>query len=125
MALENRLLREFYNADGQIAYNYYDPEIDLLLDNRGIYYDLNACLDDALAALEDSDGYEVWLYRIDLTNGHRTRVLFDKRREPLDVKPEYGLFITEEEILWDSFVTLNRRFEEEPETLSPEDDLPF
>ncbi len=125
MDLENRLLREFYNADGQIAYNFYDPNFDLLVDNRGIYYDLNACMNDALAALEDSDGYEVWLYRIDLTNGHRTRVLFDKRREPLDVKPEYGLFITEEEILWDSFVTLNRRFEEEPELLSTEDALPF
>ncbi len=106
MALEERLLREFHDTDGRIAYNYYDPEIDLLLDNRGIYYDLNACLDDALAALEDSDGYEVWLYRIDLTNGLRTRVLFDKRREPLDVKPEYPLFVTEEAILWDSFVTL-------------------
>lgn len=106
MALHDRLLREFYDTDGQIAYNYYDPEIDLLLDNRGIYYDLNACLDDALAKLEDSDAYDVWLYRIDLTNGLRTRVLFDKLREPLDVKPEYSLFVTEEAILWDSFVTL-------------------
>jgi hypothetical protein len=125
MALHDRLLREFYDTDGQIAYNYYDPEIDLLLDNRGIYYDLNACLDDALAELEDSDAYDVWLYRIDLTNGLRTRVLFDKRREPLDVKPEYELFVTEETILWDSFVTLNRWFEEEPEPLSPQDDFPF
>ncbi|MBR0510910.1 MAG: hypothetical protein IJJ85_12410 [Clostridia bacterium] len=125
MALQDHLLREFYDKDGQIAYNYYDPEIDLLLDNRGIYYDLNTCLDDALAALEDSDGYEVWLYRIDLTNGLRTRVLFDKRREPLDVKPEYELFVTEEAILWDSFVTLNRWFGDEPEPLSPQDDFPF
>ncbi len=109
MDLENRLLWEFYNADGQIAYNFYDPNFDLLVDNRGIYYDLNACMNDALAALEDADGYEVWLYRIDLTNGRRTRVLFDKRREPLDVKPEYELFVTEEEILWDSFITLNRQ----------------
>lgn len=106
MALQGRLLQEFYDKNGQIAYNYYDPNFDLLVDNRGIYYDLNACLDDALAALEDSDGYEVWLYRIDLKNGLRTRVLFDKRREPLDVKPEYPLFVTEEEILWDSFVAL-------------------
>ncbi len=125
MALENRLLREFYDADGQIAYNYYDPNFELLVDNRGIYYDRNACLDDALAALEDSDGYQVWLYRIDLTNGLRTRVLFDKRREPLDVKPEYELFVTEEAILWDSFETLNRWFEEEPEPLFAEDALPF
>ena len=125
MALENRLLREFYATDGQTAYNYYDPEIDLLLDNRGIYYDLNACLDDALAELEDSDGYEVWLYRIDLKNGLRTRVLFDERREPLDVKPEYPLFVTEEAILWDSFATLSRWFGEEPEPVSPQDDFPF
>ena len=110
MALEDRLLREFYDTNGQIAYNYYDPDCDLLMDNRGIYYDLNACLDDALAALEDSDAYDVWLYRINLTNGVRTRVLFDGRREPLEVKPEYELFVTEEEILWDSFVTLTSGF---------------
>lgn len=125
MVLHDRLLREFYDTDGQIAYNYYDPNFELLVDNRGIYYELNACLEDALAALEDSDGYEVWLYRIDLTNGFRTRVLFDKRREPLDVKPEYPLFVTEETILWDSFVTLNRWFGDEPEPLSPQDDFPF
>lgn len=125
MVLEDHLLREFYDTNGQIAYNYYDPNFDLLVDNRGIYYELNACLDDALAALEDSDGYEVWLYRIDLTNGLRTRVLFDKRREPLDVKPEYELFVTEETILWDSFVTLNRWFGDEPEPLYPQDDFPF
>ena len=125
MELEDRLLGEFYDADGRIAYNYYDPNFDLLVDNRGIYYELNACLDDALSDLEDSDGYQVWLYRIDLTNGRRTRVLFDGRREPLDVKPEYELFVTEEGILWDSFVTLNRWFEEKPEPLSTEDALPF
>ena len=125
MALENRLLREFYDADGQIAYNYYDPNFELLVDNRGIYYELNACLEDALSDLEDSDGYQVWLYRIDLTNGRRTRVLFDERREPLDVKPEYELFVTEEVILWDSFETLNRWFGDEPEPLSPQDDFPF
>ncbi len=125
MALEDRLLREFYDTDGQTAYNYYDPNFDLLVDNRGIYYDLNACLEDALSDLEDSDGYQVWLYRIDLTNGRRTRVLFDKRRKPLDVKPEYPLFVTEETILWDSFVALNRWFEKEPELLSTEDALPF
>ena len=125
MALQDRLLGEFYDANGQIAYNYYDPNFDLLVDNRGIYYDLNACLDDALVELEDSDAYEVWLYRIDLKNGLRTRVLFDKRREPLDVKPEYELFVTEETILWDSFVTLNRWFGDEPEPLSPQDDFPF
>ena len=110
MALEDRLLREFYDTDGQIAYNYYDPNFELLVDNRGIYYDLNACLDDALAALEDSDGYQVWLYRIDLTNGRRSRVLFDQRREPLEVKPEYELFVTDEAILWDSFVTMTSGF---------------
>ncbi len=125
MALEDRLLREFYDADGQIAYNYYDPNFELLVDNREIYYKLNACLDDALAALEDSEGYQVWLYRIDLKNGLRTRALFDERHEPLEVKPEYPLFITEEEILWDSFVTLNRRFEDETELLSSEDDARF
>lgn len=125
MALENRLLREFYDADGQIAYNYYDPNFELLVDNRGIYYELNACLEDALSDLEDSDGYQVWLYRIDLTNGRRTRVLFDERREPLDVKPEYELFVTEETILWDSFETLNRWFGGEPEPLSPQEDFPF
>ena len=125
MALENRLLDEFYDADGLIAYNYYDPNFELLVDNRGIFYDLNACLTAALSALEDSAGYEVWLYRIDLKNGRRTRALFDARSVPLDVKPEYGLFITEEEILWDSFVTLNRRFEDETELLSSEDDARF
>lgn len=125
MALENRLLREFYDKDGQIAYNYYDPNSELLVDNRGIYYELNVCLEDALSDLEDSDGYKVWLYRIDLTNGRRTRVLFDERREPLDVKPEYELFVTEETILWDSFVTLSRWFGEEPEPLYPQDDFPF
>lgn len=125
MALENRLLREFYDTDGQIAYNYYDPNFELLVDNRGIYYELNACLEDALSDLEESDGYQVWLYRIDLTNGRRTRVLFDERREPLDVKPEYELFVTEEAILWDSFVTLNRWFGDEPEPLYPQDDFPF
>ena len=125
MALENRLLDEFYDADGLIAYNYYDPNFELLVDNRGIFYDLNACLTAALSALEDSAGYEVWLYRIDLKNGRRTRALFDARSVPLDVNPEYGLFITEEEILWDSFVTLNRRFEDETELLSLEDDARF
>lgn len=125
MALEDRLLREFYDANGQIAYNYYDPNFDLLVDNRGIYYELNACLEDALSDLEDSDDYQVWLYRIDLTNGLRTRVLFDKRRKPLDVKPEYELFVTEETILWDSFATLSRWFGEEPEPLYPQDDFPF
>ena len=110
MALEDRLLGEFFDTDGQIAYNYYDPDCDLLVDNRGIYYDLNACLDDALAALEESDAYDVWLYRINLTNGVRTRVLFDGRREPLAAKPEYELFVTDEAILWDSFVTLTSGF---------------
>ena len=110
MALEDRLLREFYDTDGQIAYNYYDPNFDLPVDNRGIYYDRNACFADALAALEDSDGYQVWLYRIDLTNGVRTRVLFDQRREPLEVKPEYELFVTDEAVLWDSFVTMTSGF---------------
>ena len=118
MALQDRLLREFYDADGQIAYNYYDPNFELLVDNRGIYYDLDACLTAALSDLEASDGYEVWLYRIDLKNGLRTRVLFDERGLPLDVKPEYPLFITDEAILWDSFVTLNRWLDDEPESLS-------
>ena len=73
-----------------------------------------------------------WLYMELYNDAHAfnyfcsmLRRSYDERREPLDVKPEYPLFVTEEAILWDSFATLSRWFGEEPEPVSPQDDFPF
>ena len=123
IALEERLLNEFYNLDNRAAYNYYEPEYngtDLLIDHRGIYYDLEACLTDALAAAQATEspfpfwerkGTAVYLYRLDLTNGARLRAGFDFRRKPTSIRPEHDLWVADEDLLYGSFLPLAR---EEP-----------
>ena len=113
MALEDRLLREFYDPAGFFAYNYYEPEYyakpencDLLVDHRGIYHTLDACLKDARSALQEQGAQEIVVYRIDLAYGRRIHAAFDSAGNVLRVRPEYELFVTEEAILRDSFVTL-------------------
>ena len=112
MALEDRLLREFYESAGFCAYNYYEPEYyakpeicDLLVDHRGIYHTLEPCLQDAQTARREYGVQEIVVYRIDLAYGRRVLAEFDSAGNVLRVRPEYDLFVTEEEIL-DSFVTL-------------------
>ena len=113
MALEDRLLREFYDPTGFFAYNYYEPEYyakpencDLLVDHRGIYHTLDTCLKDARSALQEQGTREIVVYRIDLAYGRRIHAAFDSAGNVLRVRPEYELFVTEEAILRDSFVTL-------------------
>lgn len=113
MTLEDRLLREFYTSGGFCAYNYYEPEYysdpenrDLLVDHRGIFHKLDACISAAQTALEGYGKQEIIVYRIDLANGRRVHAAFNVARDVLRVRPEYELFITDEAILRDSFVTL-------------------
>ncbi len=120
MALQTRLLKEFYDLGGRAAYNYYEPEYngtDLLIDHRGIYYDPGRCLTDALRSAEEAEspfpfwdrkGTAVYLYRLDLTNGARLRAGFDFRRQPTVIRPEHDLWIAEEELLYGSFLPLAR-----------------
>ena len=111
MALEDRFLQEFHSTEGAHAYNYYEPEYfcepapcDLLVDHRGIYHDLDYCLSAALAASEGH--YEAIVYRIDLLTGDRIHAVFNPTGYVLRVRPEYRLFLTDEEIFRDSFVAL-------------------
>lgn len=114
MALEDRFLREFYDTDGQYAYNYYEPEYyydtwkcDLLVDHHGIYYRLDECLKEALEKAKDYyKACEAVVYRIDLTNGNRIRSDFDQAGNIRRVCPRYDLFITEEQIFFDTFSAL-------------------
>ncbi len=132
MALEDRLIRGFYDSTGLHAYSYYEPEYysdpkncGLLVDHRRIYHTLDECLEDAKTALkgyhltldeclEDAqtalkgyDAQEIILYRIDLSYGHRVHAAFNTAGNVLRVRPEYELFEPEEAILRDSFVTLS------------------
>ena len=113
MALEDRLLREFYDPTGFCAYNYYEPAYlfdpgnrDLLVDHRGIFHELDACLSAAQTALEGYDEQEIIVYRIDLTYGHRVHAAFNTAGDVLRVRPEYELFESDEAILRNSFITL-------------------
>ena len=113
MSLEDRFLREFYDTDGQYAYNYYEPEFyhdpwkcDLLVDHLGIYYNLDECLKEALEKAKDYKACEAVVYRIDLTNGNRVQSEFDQAGNMLHVRPQYDLFITEEQIIYDTFSAL-------------------
>lgn len=107
MALEDRLLAEFFDLGNLAFYNYYSPEhyyTDIFVDNRGIYYDLDACLTDAL------DGYDVplvFLYRLDLTNGNRLRVAFNRKRQAVKITPEFSLRMTDERVFRESFLELS------------------
>ena len=113
MALEDRLLREFYDPSGFCAYNYYEPEYlskpekcDLLVDHRGIFHELDACLSAAQTARKEQNAQEIIVYRIDLAYGCRVHAVFNAAGDVLRVRPEYELFETDEAILRDSFVTL-------------------
>ena len=106
MAMESRLIYTFYDLGNLALYNYYEPDfdcVDVLVDHRGVYYDLEACLDDAL---NGSDAAFVELYRMDLTNGKRLRMTFDRQRSPVRIIPEYELWLPDEELLRESFLTL-------------------
>lgn len=112
MAMESRLLFAFYDLGNLALYNYYEPDfdsVDVMVDHRGVYYDLKSCLDDALKA---GDAPFVDLYRMDLTSGKRIRVTFDRQRSPVRVIPEYILWLPEEELLRGSFFRIGgfRRF---------------
>ncbi len=116
MALEDRFLREFLDADGPCAYNYYEPfyycgpePCDLLVDHRGIYYDRDRCLRDALEEVNDQcEASYALVYRIDLRNGNRVHAEYDPEGNVLSVSPEYDLFITDGQIFFDSFLPLAR-----------------
>ncbi len=107
MALEDRLLREFYDTSGFCAYNYYEPEHnDLLVDHRGIFHNLDACLSAAQTAMKEHGSPEIAAYRIDLAYGHRVYAAFNAAGDVLRIRPEYELFEPEEAILRDSFAAL-------------------
>ncbi len=110
IALEERLLAEFYAPGDRSFWNYYAPEYyeaGLMVDHRGIFYDLDDCLEAALAYRDEP---KLYLYRMDLMTGNRLRVAFDRDRQPLAPEAEYTLWISDERLLEGSFPKIRDPF---------------